>query len=154
MEPGVPPEESVTDAQITSAKLLTDMLRENFGIIEGNCVTHEMVSVNPQKMLIGYHTDFAGRFPFEKVGLPDNYQLELPSVSAWGLTYDEQFVADMGGRVWAGVRRGQEAFRREAQGLQLDVEQYRRHRQGQYRGLLAKLRTVEPKSHAALLKEQ
>ena len=33
-----------------------------------NCVTHAQVSVNPANMLVGYHTDWAGNFPFQRSG--------------------------------------------------------------------------------------
>ncbi len=155
IEPDVAPEQAVTSAQLASARLLTEMLRERFGILEGNCVTHEMVSVNPDKMLIGYHTDWAGRFPFEQVGLPDNYNKTLPSVEYWGFDYDSQFVADVGGRVWPGVRLALSEFRQEALRRKLPLERFRRQRQRQYQSLLAKVRAMESAPpQAVLLRDQ
>ena len=40
------------------------MLRAKYRIPESNCVTHAQVSVNPDNMLVGYHTDWSGNFPF------------------------------------------------------------------------------------------
>jgi hypothetical protein len=122
------------------------MLREKFGIVEGNCITHEMVSVNPDNMLIGYHTDWKGRFPFVAVGLPDNYQRTLPSIADWGFEYDSQFKKELDGRVWPGVGASIRQFEREARSRDLAVERYRREKQEQYKGFLADLREMETKS--------
>ena len=61
------------DAQVRGAAMLTEMLRSRYKIPGRNCVTHAQVSVNPSNMQIGYHVDWASIFPFEKLGLPDNY---------------------------------------------------------------------------------
>src|ERR1039457_6007925 len=60
-------------AQVRAAAMLTEMLRSRYKIPGGNCVTHAQVSVNPSNMQIGYHVDWASSFPFEELGLPDNY---------------------------------------------------------------------------------
>ena len=142
--PDVPPEEGVTEAQVAAARLLTEMLRERFGILESNCVTHEMVSVNPNKMLIGYHADWRGRFPFEQAGLPDNYQAVLSSVAEWGFSYDSQFVDALGGEVWPGVRRSQSLFRREAALRKLSVKQYRRQQARRFLALVREVKATTP----------
>ena len=142
--PDVPPEEGVTQAQFASARLLTQMLRERFGILASNCVTHEMVSINPYKMLIGYHTDWRGRFPFEKIGLPDNYQTELASVSEWGFDYDSLFVDALGGKVWPGVGRSQLRFRTEAASRGLSADRYRRQKKKRFSALMQEVRETTP----------
>jgi hypothetical protein len=71
-------------AQIRAAAMLTEMLRSRYQISAENCVTHAQVSVNPSNMQVGYHTDWAAGFPFEALGLPDNYELALPSLWAFG----------------------------------------------------------------------
>jgi hypothetical protein len=75
-------------AQLRAAAMLIEMLRSRYPIPAENCVTHAQVSVNPANMLIGYHTDWAGGFPFAAVGLPDNYRQALPSVYAFGFGYE------------------------------------------------------------------
>ena len=145
LEPGAAAEVAIRPAQIAAARLLTEMLRERFGIPEANCVTHEMVSLNPVQYLIGYHTDWVGRFPFVEIGLPDNYELPLPAVAAWGFGYDSQFVDAVGGRVWSGVKRSEQLFRDEAAARDRSVEDFRRERRRDYSRLLERRRAA----HAA-----
>ena len=142
--PNTPREEGVTQAQFAGARLLTEMLREKFSILESNCVTHEMVSVNPNKMLIGYHTDWRGRFPFEKVGLSDNYQAVLAGLAEWGFGYDSDFVRDLGGDVWPGIRRSQALFRREAKRRKLSLQQYRRQQGRRFLALVRNVKKTTP----------
>ena len=95
----------VTDAQKLSSKLLTNMLRAKYHIPETNLVTHGQVSVNPDNFGIGYHTDFGGDFPWADLGLPDNYQLPLPSYFMFGFIYDDSYLAAMGNRVSPGLSK-------------------------------------------------
>jgi hypothetical protein len=139
LEDGGPPGESVTAAQLASGRLLVEMLRHKFGIVEANAVTHEMVSINPANMLIGYHTDWRGGFPFAGLGLPDNYEQLLPTVADWGFEYDEHFVREMGGRVWPGLRRSLERFRKEAALREIPPERYRGYRQRRYREIMQRV---------------
>ena len=80
-EPDQPP---VNQAQIHAAKVLTEMLRSKYNVPAENCVTHAQVSVNASSLRIGYHLDWASSFPFDQLGLPDNYALPLPAVSVFG----------------------------------------------------------------------
>jgi hypothetical protein len=93
----------VTAAQIHSGRLLTDLLRSRYQIAARNCVTHAQVSVNPENMGIGYHTDWAANFPFEQIGLPDNYQLPPPAMTLFGFGYDTSFREATGERLWRGL---------------------------------------------------
>jgi hypothetical protein len=113
--------------------LLTEVLRAEYGIPEQNCVTHEMVSVNPDNMRIGYHTDFAGRFPFSDLGLPNNYELRLSSIAQWGFTYDNDFVEVIGGQIWPGMRRAQTSLYTQADEHHMTLAQFRDQRQAAYR---------------------
>jgi hypothetical protein len=149
LEPNAPPQEGVTAAQVTSARLLTQMLREKYGIVEGNCVTHEMISVNPDNMLIGYHTDWKGRFPFAAIGLPDNYKRTLPSITEWGFEYDSLFMKELNGKLWPGVADSMRKFESEAAARDLSVERYRREKQQEYKQFLARLREMEAKHASA-----
>jgi hypothetical protein len=94
--------EAVTGAQITAARMLTEMLRSRYGIVAENCITHAQVSVNPYNMLIANHADWARSFPFAAVGLPDNYSIAPASVYAFGFAYDAAFLGVAGGK-WPGL---------------------------------------------------
>ena len=132
----------LTQAQLAGGRLLTAFLRQNFGIVEGNVVTHEMVSLNPANGLVGYHTDWRGRFPFSELGLPDNYRLAVPAIAEWGFRYDRQFVAQVGGRVWAGVRLAEKRFQREAELRQVSLERLRKTRVARLREWGERLREL------------
>lgn len=123
----------VTAAQLHSAGLITQMLRSRFAIPESNCVSHDLVSVNPDRMLIGHHTDWAGAFPYAALGLPDQYQRPTPSVACFGFHYDAAFVAAVGGKVWPGLRLAEDQLEREAARLGLSRARYRRQLEQEYR---------------------
>src|SRR5262249_43189951 len=56
--------EAISMAQITAARMLTEMLRWRYKMPLENFVTHAQVSVNPQNMRMGAHIDWARDFPF------------------------------------------------------------------------------------------
>lgn len=145
-----PADKGVTAAQLRGARLLTQWLRHEYQIPARNCVTHEMVSVNPGNMLIGYHTDWSGQFPFEVVGLPNNYNETLPSIALWGFSYDELFVAKIDGRVWPGIKEAEKYFRRKAAGRGAE-KVYRRKLTKHYRRLLDQVREELASIHARRL---
>ena len=62
-------------------------------------------------MLIGYHTDWAGNFPFLELGLRDNYTAPPPSISAFGFDYDPVFVHATGVRLWEGLAVAEDEIR-------------------------------------------
>ena len=84
---------SAGSAQVRAGAMLTEMLRSRYKIPGGNCVTHAQVSVNPSNMQIGYHVDWASSFPFEGLGLPDNYATPSPAISLFGFAFDASFRA-------------------------------------------------------------
>ena len=92
-----------TAAQIHAGRVLTQMLRDKYGIVPGNCVTHAQVSVNPSNMRIGYHTDWARNFPFVELGLGNNYDLPPASITDFGFAYDADFLVQTGGKPWPGL---------------------------------------------------
>jgi hypothetical protein len=139
-----PAAKGVTAAQLRSARLLTEWLRQEFRISTRNSLAHEMVSVNPDNMLIGYHTDWLGQFPFEAVGLPDNYRETLPSVAVWGFTYDEFFVERIGGLLWPGITDAEEAFRQQAERQGVQPAKHRARLKKQYTELLRRLKSETP----------
>jgi len=142
LEHGVGPEASVTAAQIDSARLLTRMLIQRYGIDERNCVTHEMISLNPDRGLVAYHTDWAGRFPFEALGLPDNYAASTPAVRDWGFRYDGSLENLLGGSVWPGLRTATKEFRQGAAKRGVPVERRRRSVMREYQALRVRLRSA------------
>jgi hypothetical protein len=122
--------DEVTQAQVAAGKVLTEMLRSKYGIATENCVTHAQVSVNPQNMRIGAHTDWAGKFPFAGVGLPDNYSIPLPSLYLFGFEYDTVFL-QMTGTRWRGLDLAELQVARQAAAEGLETGRYRtilRHR--------------------------
>jgi len=104
----------VTSGQMVAGRLLTEMLRAKYRIPAYNCPTHAQVSVNPHNMIIGYHTDWAGNFPYEELGLPDNYALPIASVSIFGFAYDPAFMTSTGARMWKGLLAAEDQIREQA----------------------------------------
>jgi hypothetical protein len=126
-------EEILTPAQIQAGLNLTDMLRAQYGISDATCVPHGLISVNPKKMLIGYHTDWAKGFPFGALGLSDKYQVPLPSMVEFGFTYDEHLLKTLEGKIWPGVQNAEIELARIAEEEGLEVSALRRNRRRQYR---------------------
>jgi hypothetical protein len=133
-----------TPAQIHSGRVLTDMLRAKYKIAAANCVTHAQVSVNPSNMLIGYHTDWAGVFPFAEMGLPDNYGSAPASLFAFGFGYDASYVKITGNRVWQGLLLGEDQMQRQASAAGLPPSKYRSSLQQRYREITAALKSKSP----------
>ncbi len=133
---------ALSAAQIHAARVLTDMLRGRYGIPSGNCVTHAQVSVNPANWRIGYHTDWASGFPFDELGLPDNYKQVLPSMFQFGFDYDDAFVA-AAGKPWSGLTATNRLMQDQARADGLSLTGYRQRLQERYRRISAQLRTNE-----------
>ncbi len=148
VEPNADKELTVTPAQITTARLLTQVLRKVYNIPTENCITHEMVAVNPFDMLIGRHTDWAGRFPFSEVGLPNNYELPMHSVADWGFSYGDGLVQTLGGEVWPGIGEGERLFGIEAASRGMSEDEFRRSRRTVFRELRTELTSArQSKDH-------
>jgi N-acetylmuramoyl-L-alanine amidase len=131
--------EEVTAAQVAAGKVLTEMLRSRYGILTENCVTHAQVSVNPQNMRIGSHTDWAGKFPFGGVGLPDNYSIPLASLYVFGFEYDSVFLRATGVR-WRGLDLAELQVARQAAAEGLETGQYRAILQHRYKEIASALK--------------
>ncbi len=129
----------VTSGQIVAARLLTEMLRVKYGISPYNFPTHAQVSVNPHNMIIGYHTDWAGNFPYEELGLADNYALALPSVLIFGFAYDPAFMTSTGARMWKGLLAAEDQIREQAKQHGRSVAEQKAALREQYRKLSAPL---------------
>jgi hypothetical protein len=132
----------ISPAQIHSARVLTDMLRYTYRFPAGNCVTHAQVSVNPANMRIGYHTDWAGNFPFTEIGLGDNYEEPLASVFAFGFDYDGIYVQSTGRRLWQGLRASDDQLRLQAAALGLPVPACKRVLRQRYEKILAAVKAA------------
>jgi hypothetical protein len=133
-------ESAVNPAQLRSGAMLTDMLRKRYDIPAGNCVTHAQVSANSSNLRIGFHFDWASSFPFEQLGLPDNYVLPLPAVSQAGFQYDSSFERRAGPRIYREAELAEQALRDRAAAAHLEVPVYRTALQTRYRRQLAALR--------------
>jgi len=131
---------SATPAQVHAARILTEMLRAKYHIPESNCVTHAQVSVNPDNMLVGYHTDWSGNFPFHDIGLSDNYAVPPASVYAFGFSYDPTFVHATGVRLWQGLALAEAQTEIQAAARGIPVNNYRTILQKQYKEVLAALK--------------
>lgn len=131
--------DEVTPAQIAAGKVLTEMLRSRYGIRAENCVTHAQVSVNPQNMRIGSHTDWAGKFPFTGVGLPDNYSIPLASLYIFGFEYDSVFLRMTGTR-WRGLESAELQVARQAAADGLETKRYRAILQHRYKDIQSALK--------------
>ena len=147
-EPGQS-EASVSPAQIRSAAILTEMLRDRYGIPAIDCVTHAQVSVNPDNMRVGYHTDWASSFPFAQLGLPDNYSLPLPALTAFGFEYDATFQHWAGTRLYAGVELAGQELGRRAMELGTSPQALKKLLQARYRRRLAEVRHSNRESDSA-----
>jgi hypothetical protein len=121
----------ITRAQFEAARRLTDYLRDKWKVAAGMCVTHGLTSVNPKKHLIGHHLDWARGFPFEALGLPDQYRRASPAVLLFGFGYDEQFLAVMG-EPWAGVGEAERQLGDDAAAAGRTVDEERNERRATY----------------------
>jgi len=115
-------------------------LRSKYNIPAGNCVTHAQVSVNPGLMRIGWHTDWGNHFPFEEVGLPDNYQQPIAALSQFGFTYDAVYLQYTSPTVWKGLAQADEQMRQAAAMRGIAVAEYRKLLQKNYRDQVAALK--------------
>jgi hypothetical protein len=143
---------SANPAQIHAARVLTQMLRSKYHIPAANCVTHAQVSVNPSNMLVGYHTDWSGNFPFHEVGLNDNYSVPPASIYAFGFDYDPAYVHATGVRVWQGLAMAEDQMRAQAAAQGIPVSKFRSILQKKYKEIITTLKassTAKEKSNAA-----
>jgi hypothetical protein len=117
---------SFNEAQLRSGKELTDWLRIKYSIPQHNCVPHALISVNPDKRLIGYHLDLSRGFPFAKFGLTDKYQEPLPSMVEFGFLYDRYFKKIFNGKLWSGIGYSEEILKRKARNAGMSFAKYRK----------------------------
>lgn len=124
-------------AQVRSAGILLEWLRGRYQIAAANCVVHAQVSVNPSAMLVGVHVDWADSFPFEEIGLPDNYLQPLAAVWAYGFDCDANFTGKAGSEMRAGIDAARAILATKAAENGLSPEQYRMRLRQRYRAMSA-----------------
>ena len=137
------PQEIATSAQIDSLRVLTQMLRSKYHIFDSNCVTHAQVSVNPSNMLIGYHTDWADRFPYLEIGLKDNYLVPPASLLAFGFGYDPSYVQSTGARLLPALTEAEAGLKESADRLHLPPGRYRLVLQKNYKEIAAVANSID-----------
>jgi hypothetical protein len=135
----LPGQAPINQSQIHAAKLLIEMLRSKYNIRTGNCVTHAQVSVNPDNKRLGWHTDWGTRFPFEQVGLPDNYEQPNPAVYLFGFKYDPAYINSTCPELWKGLVYAEEGIREAAAEHRSSVAEYTKCLQRKYREQIAAL---------------
>ena len=131
---------SLTGAQVHAGRLLTQFLRSKYRIRPELCVTHAQVSVNPSNMRIGYHTDWASGFPFNEIGLANNYDLSLSSITDFGFGYDEVFLKAIGDKIWRGLTQAEEKLAIDAKESGREIAVYRNDLQERYKRLYGSLK--------------
>lgn len=133
---------SITEAQIHASALLTEMLRARYAIPAANCVTHAQVSVNPSNMRVGYHTDWASSFPYDALGLPNNYSRASAAIALFGFEYDPTFLHWAGTQLYAGIESGDRQFRDNARRAGMPPAAYRKLLQKRYKDALTMTHTI------------
>lgn len=126
-------DEQLTEAQLVSGRLLTQILRSRYQIDDANCVTHGLVSVNPSNMLICYHHDWVRNFPFEAFGLSNKYKVAPANVREFGFGYDEETLSKIGGSVWEGVAQAEQEFKKKAEAAGVTADEMRSRMRERYR---------------------
>jgi hypothetical protein len=88
-------------------------------------------------MQIGYHVDWASSFPFEKLGLPDNYATPSPAVSLFGFAFDTSFEQRAGVRLAAGALDAEHGLVERAEAAHLSLAAYRKALHRRYLKIMA-----------------
>jgi hypothetical protein len=129
--PGAGREMAITPAQQRAGAMLVEMLRSRYSLPAANCVTHAQVSVNPDNMRVGYHTDWAANFPFEALGLPNNYDEPIQAVTTFGFQCDAAFLNRASERLRKAAQISEQMLlgRAAAEGLSLAPYRHQLHRQ-------------------------
>ena len=127
----------ITEAQLRSARALTEMLRAKYNMPAEDCVVHAQISVNPSNWRIGWHTDWGAGFPFREIGLPDNYQIANPSLYLYGFEYDPAYTNATGPEMWKGLAAAEERVREAAAEHGLTPAEYRKFLQQRFRDALS-----------------
>ena len=122
----------ISETQIASGRELTDWLRFKYRISQQNCVPHGLVSVNPSKMLIGFHLDLSHGFPFHSFGLRNKYDEPLPSVTEFGFAYDRYFAEILKGNIWPGLQQSEIILHQQAKLRKMSLRAYQKRLRRHY----------------------
>jgi hypothetical protein len=107
--------EEITMAQVTAARMLTEMLRWRYPMPGGEYFSeHAQVSDESGQYALAAHTDWARDFPFAALGLPDNYAVPPASLYAFGFSYDDTFLRISSGRL-EGLALAEDRLARQAE---------------------------------------
>jgi len=134
--------ETLTEAQISAGRVLTNVLRSKYNIDDANCTTHGLVSVNPDKMLIAFHHDWVRNFPFEAMGLSNKYKMSPPNMADYGFTYDDEILDKLGRTLWEGAITAEDEFNKLAEKNRVNVEVLRRKLRDRYLAQMEKARKL------------
>jgi len=126
----------LTPPQIYAGRVLTEMLRSKYRLPAQNCVTHAQVSVAPAAMWVGNHLDWSANFPFEALGLSNNYEIPLPAVAIFGFRFDREFQKATAAALGRGLELGEEVFRRRASARRLPPADFRAALRRRYQELV------------------
>lgn len=137
VSPDAKEDAGISPAQIHSAAMLVEMLRQRYRLPASNYVTHAQVSVNPSNMRVGWHVDWASGFPFSQIGLADNYALPLPAVWAYGFDCDAHFTEKAAAPLRAGIEDAEEIVAQRAAAEGLSPDAYRKRLRQRYQRMLA-----------------
>lgn len=129
----------LNSAQVHAARILTDMLRDRYGILPGNCIAHAQVSVNPGSWSAGYHTDWAAHLPFHELGLGDNYATPLASLALFGFSAGPALENDGSPVLRNALASAQKQIEHEALASGQSTERYRQTLQRRYQNITQEL---------------
>ncbi len=142
--------DTISGAQLSAARMLTELLVSRYNIRPEDCVTHAQVSVNPNNMILANHKDWARGFPFSSMNLPDNYKLPVWAVEAFGFSHDEDLLGASGGKDWPGLVSADKKLVETAASQGATEIRYRGMLRHRYQEILAEVRrgTQEAKEKA------
>jgi hypothetical protein len=124
--------DTLTEAQVISGRQLTGALRSLYQIPDADCTSHGLVSVNPDNMLIAYHSDWITGFPYDAMGLTDKGKVPPPSLAELGFSYDGGTLERLGGVLTPGMTEAVQKFNQLAAASGLSTEDFRRKLREQY----------------------
>jgi hypothetical protein len=91
-------------------------------------------------MQVGLHLDWASGFPFEALGLGDNYAAALPALWAYGFDYDSTFAGRAAPRMRASIEDAERILVRGAAAAGLQPAEYKNKLRRRYRSMLTEVR--------------
>jgi hypothetical protein len=141
--------DGITAAQVSAARMLTELLRTRYGIKPENCVTHAQVSVVPQNMRIANHMDWAQGFPWDSLSLPNNYRLTVPAITAFGFEHDEVLTKASGGKDWPGLVAADKKLLADATAQSASETRHRGMLRHRYHEIITELRRQQHEAAAA-----